>query len=121
MFIGFFVCLRLAAGLLPIASETDFCRLQEEEVFFSANGAVHLRQTDGEILLAARPNPYNRGNCFQWKRCLGESIGNMWVDSPDFCGPLGGKSWKGRDGKCLDLMDVPWEDDPAKRQPRSSR
>jgi hypothetical protein len=64
------------------------------------------------IIPAARPSPYNRGNCFQWKKCLGETIGNMWVDSPDYCGPLGGKSWKGQDGRCIDLMDAPWEDDP---------
>ncbi|MDR2386684.1 MAG: hypothetical protein LBE80_03745, partial [Deltaproteobacteria bacterium] len=60
--------------------------------------------SDYQVLMAARPNPYNRGNCFQWKKCLGETIGNMWVDTPEFCGPLGGKSWKGRDGKCLDLL-----------------
>ncbi|MDR2366661.1 MAG: hypothetical protein LBF58_00905 [Deltaproteobacteria bacterium] len=70
-----------------------------------------------DVLVAARPNPYNRGNCFQWKKCLGETIGNMWVDAPEFCGPLGGKSWKGRDGVCRDLMEAPWEIDPRNAPP----
>jgi hypothetical protein len=70
------------------------------------------KRPDNEIYLAARPNPFNRGNCFQWKKCLGETIGNMWIASPEFCGPLGGKSWKGQDGQCIDLLDVPWSSDP---------
>lgn len=73
-----------------------------------------LGQPPGDplVLMAARPNPYNRGNCFQWKKCLGETIGNMWVDAPEFCGPLGGKSWKGLDGACVDLLETPWSVDP---------
>jgi hypothetical protein len=73
---------------------------------------ANVAQANDETLMAARPNPYNRGNCFQWKRCLGETIGNMWVDSPEFCGPLGGKSWKGQDGQCVDLLETPWSVDP---------
>jgi hypothetical protein len=65
-----------------------------------------------EIIIAARPNPYNRGNCFQWKNCLGETMGNMWIEAPNFCGPLGGKSWKGEDGRCINLMEPPWNVDP---------
>ncbi|MDR1576945.1 MAG: hypothetical protein LBT86_01770 [Deltaproteobacteria bacterium] len=60
----------------------------------------------------ARPNPYDRGNCYQWKRCLGESIGSMPVERPEFCGPLGGKSWKDFDGRCLDLKEGPHSADP---------
>ena len=56
---------------------------------------------------AARPNPYNIGNCFQYKNCLGESIGNMWFNSPAFCKPAGGKSWKNSLGKCYNLHDGP--------------
>jgi hypothetical protein len=77
----------------------------------------NLDASGAEILMAARPNPYNRGNCFQWKQCLGETIGNMWVDSPDYCGPLGGKSWKGQDGVCIDLMETPWGIDPRAAPP----
>ncbi|MDR2141063.1 MAG: hypothetical protein LBR11_04620, partial [Deltaproteobacteria bacterium] len=47
-----------------------------------------------KIIPIARPNPQDRGNCYQWKGCKGESIGAMPVDNPEFCGPLGGKSWK---------------------------
>ncbi|MDR3205082.1 MAG: hypothetical protein LBV23_10145 [Deltaproteobacteria bacterium] len=65
-------------------------------------------QTDRSLLLAARPNPYNRGNCYQWKNCLGESLGNMLVETPEFCGPLGGKSWKSEEGECVNLLETPW-------------
>jgi hypothetical protein len=71
----------------------------------------------GRALLAARPNPQNRGNCFQWKRCRGETIGNMWIGDPGFCGPLGGKSWKAPDGRCLDLLEAPWSVDPGTLPP----
>ncbi|MDR2454984.1 MAG: hypothetical protein LBE49_00095 [Deltaproteobacteria bacterium] len=57
---------------------------------------------------AARPNPYNLGNCFQWRGCRGETIGNMPVPVPDYCGPLGGKSWRSLDGRCVDLPSQPW-------------
>ncbi|MDR1487380.1 MAG: hypothetical protein LBT62_05240 [Deltaproteobacteria bacterium] len=67
---------------------------------------------DEVVIIAARPNPYNRGNCFQWKKCLGETIGNMWIETPEYCGPLGGKSWKGPDGRCIDLVNVPWSVSP---------
>jgi hypothetical protein len=60
----------------------------------------------------ARPNPYDRGNCYQWKRCLGESLGSMPVERPEFCGPLGGKSWKDFDGRCLDLEEGPRSTEP---------
>lgn len=60
------------------------------------------------ILPAARPNPFNRGNCYQWKGCRGETIGNMPMEAPDYCGPLGGKSWRAEDGRCLDLPVQPW-------------
>jgi hypothetical protein len=53
----------------------------------------------------ARPNPYNIGNCFQYKNCLGESIGNMWFWDPSFCKPAGGKSWKNEEGKCFNFPD----------------
>ncbi|MDR1164900.1 MAG: hypothetical protein LBO66_03340 [Deltaproteobacteria bacterium] len=54
---------------------------------------------------AARPNPLNIGNCYQYKNCLGESIGNMWFDSPFFCKPNGGKSWRNNLGRCFNLPE----------------
>jgi hypothetical protein len=36
----------------------------------------------------------------------------MPVDDPQFCGPLGGKSWKDFDGRCLDLKEGPRSADP---------
>ncbi|MDR2349058.1 MAG: hypothetical protein LBF41_00330 [Deltaproteobacteria bacterium] len=54
---------------------------------------------------AARPNPYNIGNCYQYKNCLGESIGNMWFDNPVYCKPVGGKSWMNNRGKCFNFPD----------------
>ncbi|MDR1037203.1 MAG: hypothetical protein LBT40_11755 [Deltaproteobacteria bacterium] len=56
---------------------------------------------------AARPDPRNRGNCYQYKKCLGESIGNMPIDSPEFCKPIGGKSWMNTQGRCFDFPDGP--------------
>jgi hypothetical protein len=65
-----------------------------------------------KIIPIARPNPYDRGNCFQWKGCKGESIGSMPVELPEFCGPLGGKSWKDTAGKCRDLPEGPRATEP---------
>ncbi|MDR1040947.1 MAG: hypothetical protein LBR80_12455 [Deltaproteobacteria bacterium] len=59
------------------------------------------------VVPAARPNPYNLGNCYQWKNCLGESIGNMPIDSPEFCKPIGGKSWMNPQGRCFNFPDGP--------------
>ncbi|MDR1314729.1 MAG: hypothetical protein LBQ12_13835 [Deltaproteobacteria bacterium] len=56
---------------------------------------------------AARPDPRNRGNCYQYKKCLGESIGNMPVESPEYCKPIGGKSWMNGQGRCFDFPDGP--------------
>ncbi|MDR2405282.1 MAG: hypothetical protein LBE27_02815 [Deltaproteobacteria bacterium] len=67
----------------------------------------------GDLGYAARPNPYNIGNCFQYKNCLGESIGNMWFYNPDFCKPAGGKSWKNNIGKCYNLPDGPQPINPG--------
>jgi hypothetical protein len=94
----------------PVLTITD----QSRGPFPSQNSSQY------KLLFAARPNPFNRGNCFQWKKCLGETIGNMWVDSPEFCGPLGGKSWKSRDGRCIDLLEVPWSIDPKNMPPAQS-
>ncbi|MDR1872577.1 MAG: hypothetical protein LBS60_11775 [Deltaproteobacteria bacterium] len=76
---------------------------------------------EGQIIPCARPNPYDRGNCFQWKGCKGESIGSMPVDSPEFCGPLGGKSWKAFDGRCLDLKDGPRSSEPSDNPNRPTK
>ncbi|MDR0549969.1 MAG: hypothetical protein LBI10_11260 [Deltaproteobacteria bacterium] len=65
-----------------------------------------------KIIPVARPNPYDRGTCYQWKGCRGESIGAMPVDDPKFCGPLGGKSWRDFDGRCLDLNEGPRSAEP---------
>jgi hypothetical protein len=72
--------------------------------------------------LAARPHPLNRGDCYQWSGCRGESIGNMPTGHPDNCGPLGGKSWRAGDGRCLELPVQPWPaDDPAAGQEAPAR
>ncbi|MDR1080137.1 MAG: hypothetical protein LBQ79_04065 [Deltaproteobacteria bacterium] len=60
-----------------------------------------------EVVPAVRPDPRNRGNCYQYKKCLGDSIGNMPMDSPYFCKPVGGKSWKNPEGRCFDFPDGP--------------
>lgn len=51
--------------------------------------------------------PHERGNCFQWPNCRGDSIGAMWVDDPDICKALGGKSWMAPDRKCYNLPGGP--------------
>jgi hypothetical protein len=76
----------------------------------AAASAGHLPPPcDGGPVLApaARPNPYNLGNCFQYKNCLGESIGNMPIDRPEFCKPIGGKSWMNPQGRCFNFTDGP--------------
>jgi hypothetical protein len=99
---------------MPIARALILCALLLAwAVRFGASTALAQQAADQVIadkviLLAARPNPYNRGNCFQWKRCLGETIGNMWIEDPQYCAPLGGKSWKSEEGKCINLMEPPW-------------
>jgi hypothetical protein len=56
-----------------------------------------LSLTDGEAISFAqfipKRKPYDRGNCFHWQGCKGESIGAMWVHAPEFCAALGGRSW----------------------------
>jgi hypothetical protein len=74
--------------------------------------ALGLAASEPRLWPVARPNPYDRGTCFQWKGCTGESIGAMPVDDPQFCGPLGGKSWKDFDGRCLDLKEGPRSSEP---------
>jgi len=52
--------------------------------------------------------PYDRGNCFHWPGCRGESIGAMWIHAPEFCAALGGRSWLDEStGRCHDLPPGP--------------
>jgi hypothetical protein len=82
-------------------------------VFLAISASVRAEMSPpAETVPIARPNPYDRGTCFQWKGCKGESIGAMPVDRPEFCGPLGGKSWKNFDGKCVDLPEGPRASEP---------
>jgi len=55
-----------------------------------------------------KPRPYDRGNCFHWQGCRGESLGAMWIHAPDFCAALGGRSWMDRyTGRCHNLPPGP--------------
>lgn len=60
-----------------------------------------------EISIMAQMKPRERGNCFQWTNCRGDSIGAMWVSDPDICKSLGGKSWMAPDRKCYNLPGGP--------------
>lgn len=60
------------------------------------------------LLLAQQRKQYDRGNCYQWKLCRGDSIGNAWVGDPCFCSIQGGRSWMDTRGKCHDLIDGPF-------------
>ena len=63
---------------------------------------------DGGALLFVQRKPYDRGNCFQWLGCRGDSIGAMWIHAPDFCAALGGRSWLDEEtGRCHNLKPVP--------------
>jgi hypothetical protein len=95
----FILMLALTPNLAPISSQRG------------TNVPVALSQLE-DYLYAARPNPYNIGNCYQYKNCLGESIGNMWISNPEFCKPLGGKSWMDRTGRCINFPDGPQPLDP---------
>jgi len=60
--------------------------------------------SEGEALLFAQRKPYDRGNCFHWQGCRGESLGAMWIHAPDFCAALGGRSWLDEEtGRCHDI------------------
>ena len=59
------------------------------------------------LLLLAQRKPHDRGNCFQWKGCRGDSIGMLWVHAADYCKTMGGKSWMDVDGQCYNLPDGP--------------
>ena len=59
------------------------------------------------VALLAQRKPYDRGNCFHWPGCRGESLGAMWVHAPDFCAALGGRSWLDEAGRCHDLTPGP--------------
>ena len=58
------------------------------------------------ILLAQR-KAHDLGNCFSVRNCKGDSIGMMWVDFPDYCKSMGGRSWMDQYGKCYDLPPGP--------------
>lgn len=62
---------------------------------------------EGTVWLMAQRKPHDLGNCFSVKGCLGDSIGMMWVDFPDFCKSMGGRSWMDQYGKCYDLPEGP--------------
>ena len=54
--------------------------------------------------LCVQRKPYDRGNCFHWPDCRGESLGAMWVHAPEFCAAMGGRSWLDEEtGRCHDL------------------
>ncbi|MDR1546181.1 MAG: hypothetical protein LBU12_05625 [Deltaproteobacteria bacterium] len=80
-------------------------------VWPSATMASAGAETAEEILTAARENPRNIGNCYHFKNCLGETIGNTWIEDPKFCGPLGGQSWRNADGRCFNLRERPYSDE----------
>ena len=61
-----------------------------------------------EALLLAQRKQYDKGNCYQWKFCRGDSIGNAWVHDPCFCTIQGGRGWMDKTGKCHDLLDGPF-------------
>jgi hypothetical protein len=104
----------LALALWP-AAPLQGASLWEPPVLAGScpSGFSGLKGEGAEFRLwpAARANPYNLGNCFQWRGCRGETIGNMPVPVPDYCGPLGGKSWRSLDGRCVDLPSQPWPAD----------
>ncbi|MDR2935232.1 MAG: hypothetical protein LBV70_05060 [Candidatus Adiutrix sp.] len=63
---------------------------------------------EGGPLLLVQRKPHDRGNCFQWQGCRGDSIGNMWIHAPDFCAALGGRSWLDEEtGRCHNLKPGP--------------
>lgn len=57
--------------------------------------------------MMAQVKPQERGNCFQWPNCRGDSIGAAWIDDPDACKIMGGKSWMAPDRKCYNLPGGP--------------
>ncbi len=73
-------------------------------VWLAAGGIEPPAAAEAPLILAQR-KPYDRGNCFQWKGCRGDSIGAMWVRDPDICKALGGKSWLDGYGRCHSLPD----------------
>jgi len=58
---------------------------------------------DDTFIAQMQRKPYDRGNCFHLVGCRGDSIGNMWVDTPQRCRTLGGKSWMDGLGQCLSI------------------
>jgi hypothetical protein len=71
-----------------------------------------LSLADGEALsfaqFAPQRKPYDRGNCFHWQGCKGESIGAMWVHAPEFCAAMGGRSWIDEStGLCYNITPGP--------------
>ncbi|MDR1921591.1 MAG: hypothetical protein LBS31_07615, partial [Candidatus Adiutrix sp.] len=84
-------CLGLAVWLAAAPAPTWGPRLEETMVTTSSGPT------------AARRKPYDRGNCFQAQGCRGDSIGAMWIQAPDFCKAMGGKSWLDQNGRCHDL------------------
>lgn len=78
---------------------------------FSAEALADIpieQATDYDVpLLMAQRKSHDLGNCFSVSGCKGDSIGMMWVEFPDYCKTMGGRSWMDRDGKCYDLPAGP--------------
>jgi len=55
----------------------------------------------------AQIQAHERGNCFHWVGCRGDSLGATLVDSPARCATLGGKSWVDADYNCYSFPGGP--------------
>ncbi|MDL2226962.1 hypothetical protein LJB86_04830 [Deltaproteobacteria bacterium OttesenSCG-928-M10] len=58
-------------------------------------------------MIVAQLKPKEKGNCFHWNRCRGDSIGNTIIGSAYYCATLGGKSWMREDGLCVSFPGGP--------------
>ena len=72
-----------------------------------AEGPLPPATDDGGPVLLAQKRPHDWGNCFRVPGCKGDSIGMMWMDFPDYCKSMGGRSWMDQYGKCYNLPDGP--------------
>jgi hypothetical protein len=91
----------LATGISGPALAND-CLMPEK-----AQAWLVLPYMGWSFLPAVRKDPRNRGNCYLWKNCQGDTVGNMWFyDAIRECRPMGGKSWRNEKGFCFNIPDA---------------
>ena len=91
--------------MLPTTAP-DIIKARRQPCFFSLLLLALILGISPPMLMA-QLKPKEKGNCFIWNRCRGDSVGNAIIESAASCATLGGKSWMREDGLCVSFPGGP--------------